>query len=211
MLQERAHLAQDTPSWLPSLPSFETTKASLELIKLLNDPIYTGEEIPRGNGDPVLVVPGIWAINAHTKILENWLTKINYFTFSVGKFDLMMNLGHNYDMLAVNKAVSEIAERTKKKVTIIGHSMGGTLAFKVAHDHTRVKHVITIGTPIDTKEELSPKVRSTHIYSANDPFFDPDLCKGRDPTSNFQVSGSHFGLVWNREVYRILGNILHEK
>ena len=51
-------------------------------------------------------------------------------------------------------------------------------------------------------------VRQTAIYSKCDGIVDWHNCINEDPATNFEVTGTHIGLVFNPFVYRIIGNRL---
>lgn len=58
---------------------------------------------------------------------------------------------------------------------------------------------------------LSRKVGLTSIYTRTDAVVTWNCCLPDDPEANaYEVSGSHTGLAWNPEVYRLLGRLLAE-
>lgn len=50
----------------------------------------------------------------------------------------------------------------------------------------------------------------TNIYTKSDGVVDWHVCHNSNEESDFEVSGTHIGLAWNAQVYRILAHRLHE-
>src|SRR5688572_31278729 len=49
-----------------------------ELARLLVDPVYRGEGVPRGDGMPALLMPGFLAGDMSLSVLGGWLERIGY-------------------------------------------------------------------------------------------------------------------------------------
>jgi pimeloyl-ACP methyl ester carboxylesterase len=106
----------------------------------------------------------------------------------------------------------ESFRRSGRRVTIIGHSMGGVIARSVALRHpVAVRHVITLGSPLMMSRGVMPEsVCITALYSRSDRIVRHPGALARDPGArNVEVRGSHVGLTGNPEVYRLLGSLLH--
>ena len=58
--------------------------------------------------------------------------------------------------------------------------------------------------------DLAPAVRETAVYSRTDGIVDWRYCITGNPDNDFEVAGTHVGLVFNPEVYRIIANRLAE-
>lgn len=102
---------------------------------------------PHGDGHPVLVIPGFAENDLFTKPLRHALKKNGYKAYGwKGHFNIGMK----------EKAAANLAERLKevyeanghKKVSVIGHSLGGIYARALAQEFPdMVRDVITIETP----------------------------------------------------------------
>lgn len=57
----------------------------------------------------------------------------------------------------------------------------------------------------------SDKVRRIAIYTKSDGIVDWQNCLTRDPQKNFEVIGTHVGLVYNFQVYKLIGDFLAGK
>ncbi len=113
---------------------------------------------PRGDGHPVLVLPGLVASDSSTGILRRYLKSRGYNAHGWG---MGRNLGPRqgveqgmYDLL--NKLYDASGGQ---KVSIIGWSLGGVYARLLASAHPgMVRNVITLGSP------FSGSARSTNAW-----------------------------------------------
>jgi pimeloyl-ACP methyl ester carboxylesterase len=102
---------------------------------------------PRGNGEPVLVLPGYGAGDGSTMILKGYLRILGYRARGWG---LGKNHGAVGDSLPrLLRRLGNLSRRSKQKVTIIGWSFGGYLARELGRERPDlVRLVITLGTPV---------------------------------------------------------------
>src|SRR5258706_2022998 len=176
---------------------------------LLADPVYWGSGVPRGDGRPVLVLPGLFAGDGYLQPLRDWLVRSGY---SPVKSGIDRNPGWSEELIG---QVAELAlgehRRSRQRVTIIGHSMGGLQGRSVAARLPQiVRHVIALGSPLAMAREALPgSVRMPAIYSPEDRIVAHPAALARDPRAkNVSVAGSHLGLPFNPAVYRVLARTL---
>lgn len=176
---------------------------------LLSDPIYWGWGVPRGDGRPVLVLPGLFAGDGYLQPLRDWLGRYGY---SPVKSGIGRNPGWSEELIT---QLAEIAlgehRRSRQRITIIGHSMGGLQGRSVAARLPQVvRHVIALGSPLSmAREPLPAAVRMTSIYSREDRIVRHPAALARDRRAkNVKVPGSHIGLAFNPAVYRVLARTL---
>jgi pimeloyl-ACP methyl ester carboxylesterase len=102
---------------------------------------------PRGNGEPVLVLPGYGAGDGSTILLKGYLRLLGYRARGWG---LGKNHGAASDSLPrLLRRLGNLSRRSKQKVAIIGWSFGGYLARELARERPDlVRLVITLGTPV---------------------------------------------------------------
>jgi pimeloyl-ACP methyl ester carboxylesterase len=109
---------------------------------------------PRGDGHPVLVLPGFLASDVSTKPLRAYLAKLGYESHA---WDLGRNFGgveRMHDGLLAR--LNGIYESSGRKVTVIGWSLGGVYARMLAVDAPeQVRSVITLGTPFSRDPRAS--------------------------------------------------------
>ena len=134
-------------------------RMGMELAQLIASPVYYGIGVPRGDGSPVLLIPGFMGSDTYLAILHSWLGRIGYRPYLSG---LAINAGRPMDLVArLLRRVDTIYEQTGKRMTIIGHSLGGVFGNVLARLRPdAVKHVITLGSPIfgDPRSAAHPLV-----------------------------------------------------
>ena len=179
---------------------------------------------PRGDGHPVLVLPGLGAGDASTLIVRRTLRRLGYRGYGWG---LGVNHGPTPRVVEeVPARVAELHERHGRRVSVIGWSLGGIYAHAAARAHPGlVRQVVTLGSPIRISHpaqtramtyyqrhahkhvpdhllppsELSQPplaVPATSILSTWDGIVSWRAClhEPGDRRENIGVAGSHFGL-----------------
>jgi pimeloyl-ACP methyl ester carboxylesterase len=101
---------------------------------------------PKGDGHPVLVLPGFLASDRSTAPIRAYLKRIGY---DARAWKLGQNLGGFYKRRqTLEDRLSEIHAQTGKKVSLIGWSLGGVYARYLSLAQTdKVRSVITLGSP----------------------------------------------------------------
>jgi len=194
--------------------------ASLALLPFLR-------RAPRGDGHPVLVLPGLIASDTSTQPLRAYLTDLGY---DVHGWGLGRNMGLKPGLEEKMKArLCELHEQTGRKVSVIGWSLGGVYAREIASEvPDAVRSVITLGSPLhgdpratnawriyelasgqsvdDPKlkkpREEAPPVPMTSIFSRSDGIvaWQCSVEPASDHTESIEVIGSHCGLGVNASV-----------
>jgi pimeloyl-ACP methyl ester carboxylesterase len=104
------------------------------------------QRLPKGDGHPVLVLPGLLADDVSTAALRSTLRRLDY---RVHGWGLGRNIGPT--ALCVNglrDKLDYLHGRYRRPVTIIGWSLGGIFARDLARTSpSRVRQVITLGSP----------------------------------------------------------------
>ncbi len=108
---------------------------------------------PRGDGHPVLVLPGFLSGDMPTWPLRQFLQSIGY---SAWPWGLGLNLGfstnYHYDIEAlIEHRLKEIyLAAADQKISVIGWSLGGVYARELARNYPYlIRDVITLGSPIN--------------------------------------------------------------
>lgn len=115
---------------------------------------------PKGDGHPVLIIPGLSASDASMTLMKNFLDSLGYTTFGWG---FGRNVGLTEErILELRDRLIYISELHGKKVSVIGHSLGGVYARELARLNPElVRQVITLGSPF-TGHPLAST--GTHLY-----------------------------------------------
>lgn len=180
--------------------------------------------LPRGDGRPVLVLPGLSAGDMSTLAMRAFLRSRNY---SVHGWALGRNRGFRPGLKELKQdRLAEIYKKHDSKVSLIGWSLGGIYARQLAKAMPEaVEEVITLGSPfkghprssnawrlyealaghtvdeISAVEEIAtpPDVPFTSIFSRTDGVVSWECCiEEEGPYSeNIGLEGSHCGLGHN--------------
>jgi len=109
---------------------------------------------PRGDGHPVLVLPGFLASDASTAPMRAYFKLLGY---DVRAWDLGRNFGGVERMRgALLRRLRSIYETTGRRVSVVGWSLGGVYARLLAVEAPElVRSVITLGTPFSRSPHAS--------------------------------------------------------
>lgn len=195
------------------------------------------KSLPRGDGHPVILIPGFGTGDLAMRPLAATLSRIGYAADTWGQG---RNLGMNRALhVALSRRLSELHDRHQSKVSLIGWSLGGVFARELARaEPQRVRHVITLGSPFNANPEannmmplfrlaqcgkpvkddrdaferrrIPPPVPCTAIHSKTDGIvaWPCSIEECAPNTENLEVRGSHFGLAMNREVLKAISDVL---
>ena len=118
-----------------------------ELLLLHASPVYYGLGIPKGDDSAVIVIPGFLGNDTYLSHLNKWLERIGYRSYlsGIGLNAECPNLLIRYKLA---QTMEQAIRETKRKVHLIGHSLGGVIARSLAGQHPdRIASVITLGAP----------------------------------------------------------------
>jgi pimeloyl-ACP methyl ester carboxylesterase len=191
---------------------------------------------PRGQGRPVLILPGYGAGDGSTAVLKNYLKLLGYRARGWG---LGRNTGTVPELLPrVLKRVASLARRTEQKVHLIGWSLGGYIARELARERADlIERIITLGTPIiggpkytvvaesfrrrgidvdaiaaeiERRNEISLRTPVIAIYSRRDAVVAWQACIDPNATNveHIEVRTTHLGFGFCPDVYRIIAQRL---
>ena len=181
-------------------------------------------KLPKGDGQPVLIFPGLLAGDSTTLLLRRFLKHLGYAPFG---WKQGINIGPRHGVLAgCRERIEEIHSEYGRKVSLIGWSLGGLYAREMAKLMPgMVRQVITLGSPFAGNPQAThawrifeyfsghsatdpnllerlrtaPPVPTTSIYSKTDGVV-AWQCSVQAPakqSENIEVSASHLGLGMN--------------
>ena len=120
------------------------TRWQLELARLMVDPVLRGRDVPRGDGRPVVLVPGFLAGDQTLLVLAAWLRRMGYRPFTCGFVANVQCSDRGAER--VEHRVAELHRRYGRRVAVIGHSRGGHYARAIGHRRPDlVSHAISVG------------------------------------------------------------------
>lgn len=193
--------------------------------------------LPKGDGHPVLLVPGFGADGSAMRPLCNALRRLGYHVEDWGQG---RNLGMRPQVkLELAQKLDSLHKRHASKVTLIGWSLGGVFVRELARAYPdAVRRVISMGSPINRRPDannmmplfrlanrgrlprldragferriVAPPVPCTAIYSRSDGIvaWQASIEENAPNTENIEVRGSHLGLAWNLDVLRVIAGRL---
>jgi triacylglycerol lipase len=146
------------PSLFSQPPIWREGRLGLEMAGLLRDPVYRGEGIPDGHGQPVLLIPGFLAGDDSLGVMTHWLRRTGHHTRKAG---IRSNIDCSEQ--AVNRLeerVEVLAECRDQKVAIVGQSRGGNFARVLAvRRPDLVSGIVALGSPQLDPMAVHPLVR----------------------------------------------------
>jgi len=193
---------------------------------------------PRGDGHPVLVLPGLLAGDASTIVMRRFLRRLGY---EVHGWGLGRNIGPTPQAVhGMGAKFEALVERHHQKVSVIGWSLGGIYARVLARLKAEdVRQVITLGSPYRLDEPTRTRayraymrfsdrhvadvvvptsaaaadplpLPTTSVYSKFDGIVPWDACmEPPGPQSeSIEVFGSHFGYGHNPAVLWLIADRL---
>lgn len=129
-----------------------------ELARLLADPVWRGAGLPRGDGAPVLLLPGFLAGDQSLSIMARWLRRLGYAPRRAG---IALNVRcSDVAVDRLDQVLHHVHARTGRQVAIVGHSRGGHFAKALAvRRPDQVSQVISMGAGLDDPFDVSDLTR----------------------------------------------------
>jgi len=224
----------------PSLLLF-STEIFRQLWEMISSVQFRRTYTPQrtGDGHPVLIIPGLFGIDAMMAPMRNFLTRLGYTPY---KWGLGINTAAPEDLEALVARVDTLYEKHQEKVSLIGWSLGGIYARELAkRKPDKVRQVITTGSPfrgienpnnvvwlfkllkgnidniwdrdlIESIPEPTP-VLTTSIYSKTDGIVRWQDCMSEvedELHRNEEAVSSHLGMPHNMSVLKIIADRLPE-
>jgi pimeloyl-ACP methyl ester carboxylesterase len=193
------------------------------------------EDVPRGNGETVLLIPGFLAGDWTMHVLRDFLRGLDYRAEFAG---VVLNLGPTSGFFPyLERAVERLHGEADAPIAVIGQSLGGAFARALAHRHPeKIAHVLTLASPIrfpvatpleaiikllaplhgpdaaGLRDEIerAPPVPVTALYSKEDGIIDWRCClqDESDGCRNIEVSGAHSAMGYNPQAQAIIARVL---
>src|SRR5256714_3763952 len=114
------------PSLLTQPPIWREGRVGLEVASLLRSPVFRGEGVVDGGGQPVLLIPGFLAGDDSLGLMTRWLRRTGHHTRKAG---IRSNIDCSAAALErLEERLETMAETRGEKVAIIGQSRGGNFA-----------------------------------------------------------------------------------
>jgi triacylglycerol lipase len=143
-------------------PLWREGRVGLEAARLLRDPVFEGEGVTDGRGQPVLLIPGFLAGDDSLGLMTRWLRRTGHHTRKAG---IRSNVGCSGGAVqAIEERLEELVASQGRRAAIVGQSRGGSFAKVVAHRRPDlVAGIVTLGTPQTDPLAVHPLVRAQLI------------------------------------------------
>lgn len=129
-----------------ALPLWREALAGMDWLALRASSVYRGLGVPHGDGSVAVLIPGFLGSHQYLGDMFSWLRRIGYQPY-------MSGIGRNADCPDIltgrlTETVKSAYLESGRKVHLIGHSLGGTLARSVAARQPQlVASVISMAAP----------------------------------------------------------------
>lgn len=203
--------------------------------QMLLVPLSFPEDAARGSGQPVIVLPGFLSPDVTTARLREFLGRQN---FDAHSWTCGLNIGPMPHVVReVERQVQSLADASGRAVSLVGVSLGGTIAREVAKSCSGpIARVITLVSPIHLPvatplaplaeaasllwdmEELNalraiaepPPVPVTAVFSRDDGVIDwrASVPHPAEMIEIVEVSGPHMTVCSNPQVQHIVADRL---
>ncbi len=128
---------------------------------------HSREYTTKGDGHPVIILPGFLAHDVTTHITRKRLIEMGYSAYG---WENGQNLGFSNDTrMHLRDYVSKIYQQhDNRPISLIGHSLGGVFAREIAREFPdKIRSVISLGSPFGTTDDnnTTPKaLRALHHF-----------------------------------------------
>ncbi len=193
---------------------------------------------PPGDGHPVLLVPGFLRGEGYMKPLARFLAARGYAAYG---WRLGVNVGPTERVLdGLERRLDAIIAREGRKVSLIGHSLGGAFARELAKQRPEnVRQLIVLASPIrlPTASQLEPLYRMlgrwhsphsaslyagfnqpppvpvTALYTRSDGIVAWQSCLETDGSlrENIEVKGVHATMARSPAAWRVIADRLAQR
>lgn len=214
----------------------EAPRAIFELLSLKTSRSRLQKLAPRGDGHPVIFLPGFFGDDNYSAPFRRFLAHLDYGAHGWAQ-------GRNYGpregvIESMRERLQFIANKYDEPVSLVGHSLGGVIARELAREFPHlVRQVISIGSPfgrgrfnssvpariftrLNPPDEipidqdllhLPPPVPTTAIYSMGDGIVHWRTARHEalyPETQSIRVFGSHFGMTFNPLIWYLVAERL---
>jgi pimeloyl-ACP methyl ester carboxylesterase len=126
----------------------------LAAARLLVSPVFRGHGVPRGDGRPVLLLPGFLAGDYTLATMGLWLRRIGYVP---GGANFVANVScSNRALRRVERRADALGAQHGRRVAVVGHSRGAHLGKALAARRPElISHVIGLGGGLSSQLAIS--------------------------------------------------------
>lgn len=124
--------------------------------------------MPRGDGHPVMLLPGFLTSDMSTLALRSYLAALGYEVFP-------WDLGRNFGVKSVGLSgeiirgkIERIADESGRKVSLVGWSLGGIISRQMAREIPgHIRQVVTLGSPFTGDPRMTNVTRAYELLTGD--------------------------------------------
>jgi pimeloyl-ACP methyl ester carboxylesterase len=142
----------------------EAPRATVELaVAASAAPLLAAQR--RGDGHPVLVLPGLLGGDVSTLVLRRYLRWLGY---RVSGWELGANVGPTEAVVAgLRDRLEQLADTSGEKVSVVGWSLGGLYAHELARRSPgSTRQVLTLGSPVQLARGRARARAASQLFDA---------------------------------------------
>jgi pimeloyl-ACP methyl ester carboxylesterase len=140
------------------IPIWAEGRIAAERLALVRDPVLRGDGVARGDGQPVLLVPGFLASDASLTPMARWLRDLGYRPVRA-----RMRVNADCATKAVERLereLEQLVERHGRRAVVVGQSRGGAMARLLAvRRPDLLDGIVCLGSPLLDPLAVHPLVR----------------------------------------------------
>lgn len=142
-----------------TIPIWRESRIAFEHAALRRSRAWRGEGIVRGDGAPVLLIPGFLAGDPSLRTMAGWLKEMGW---KPCRARMRANVDCTTRALdRLEAELAELVERHGRPAHIVGQSRGGTMARALAvRRPDLVCGIVTLGSPLTDQLAVHPLVRA---------------------------------------------------
>ena len=141
-------------------PMWRESRIGFELAGLLRSPVWRGEGVADGEGQPVMLISGLLAGDHSLNFMARWLKKTGHRPCRAG---IAVNVDCSQRAAdKLERRLECLAEDSGQKVAIVGQSRGGSFARVLAvRRPDLVSGIVCLGSPLKHQLAIHPLVRAS--------------------------------------------------
>jgi pimeloyl-ACP methyl ester carboxylesterase len=144
-------------------PLWRESRVGLEFAGLVRNPVFRGDGVKDGRGQPVLLIPGFLAGDDSLALMTRWLRGTNHYAKRAG---IRLNVDCSQASVSrLEEKLEGLVERQGQRAAIVGQSRGGHFARVLAKRRPDlVGGIVTLGSPLTDPLAIHPLVRA-QVYA----------------------------------------------